>query len=132
MMYVEITGRQTGKTNRLIDSIVNFLTENPDKTALIVALGGSRKLIQEKVNLKCGRPCEYRTITSYKMLPPTPKGSIKQFVDEFGHIEYLELDPEAYYTGTEMVNPVSWDIYNHYREKITALKPNNIVKRHKL
>ena len=81
-MYVEITGRQTGKTTRLIDSIISFLKQNPDKTALIVAPGESRKIIQEKVNYKCGRPCEYRTITSYKMLPASPSGTIKQFVDD--------------------------------------------------
>ena len=68
-MYVEITGRQTGKTTRIIDSIIDFLKQNPDKTALIVAKGDNRKIIQEKVHHKCGKPCEYRTITSYKMLP---------------------------------------------------------------
>jgi len=86
-MYVEVTGRQTGKTTRLIDSVVDFLIDNPDKTALIVSPDPQRKLIQEKVYLKCGRPCEYRTITSYKMLPPVKEGSIRQFVDEFGLVK---------------------------------------------
>jgi hypothetical protein len=68
-MYVEVTGRQTGKTTRLVDSIIDYLKNNPDNSALIVAKGDSRKIIQEKVLLKCGRPCEYRTITSYKKTP---------------------------------------------------------------
>ena len=130
-MYVEITGRQTGKTTRLIDSIINFLKQNPDKTALIVGLSYTRKLIQQKVEHKCGKPCEYRTITSYKMLPASPSGTIKQFVDEFGLIKDLELDPEAYYVGTPPLNNKAIDIWNHYKE-ISTLTPNNILKRHKM
>ena len=130
-MYVEVTGRQTGKTTRMIDSIVEFLIENPQKSALIVAKGDSRKMIQEKVLLKCGRPCEYRTITSYKMLPPAKEGSIKQFVDEFGLIKDLEVDPKAYYTGTPPLNWKAFEIWTHYKET-QSLKPNNILKRHKL
>ena len=132
-MYVEITGRQTGKTTRLIDSIVDFLKQNPDKTALIVTKSeSSRKLIQEKVNIKCGRPCEYRTITSYKMLPPKENTTIKQFVDEFGFIEELELDTNAYYNGSvPFWNEKAIKIWDYYRE-IQSLKPNNILKRHKM
>lgn len=133
-MYVEITGRQTGKTTRLIDSIIDFLKQNPDKTALIVAPGESRKIIQEKVNYKCGRPCEYRTITSYKMLPASPSGTIKQFVDEFTYIKDLELDPKAYYTGTlpaRAINPKIYEIWDYYKQNKT-LVPNNILKRHKM
>ena len=130
-MYVEITGRQTGKTTRLIDSIIDFLKQNPDKTALIVAKGDNRKIIQEKVHHKCGKPCEYRTITSYKMLPASPSGTIKQFVDEFGLIKDLELDPKAYYTGTPPLNHKAMGIWGYYKEYRT-LTPNNILKRHKL
>ena len=130
-MYVEVTGRQTGKTTRLIDSIVEFLIENPQKSALIVSPDPQRKLIQEKVYLKCGRPCEYRTITSYKMLPPTREGSIKQFVDEFGMIKELELDPNAYYTGTPPLNSKAYEIWDFFKET-QSLKPNNILKRHKM
>lgn len=130
-MYVEVTGRQTGKTTRLIDSIIKFLTENPDKTALIVSPNSDRKLIQEKVNLKCGRPCEYRTITSYKMIPAAPNGTIKQFVDEFGYIKELVFDTKAYYTGTPPFNEKATEIWNYYKET-QRLKPNNILKRHKL
>ena len=131
-MYVEVTGRQTGKTTRLVDSVVEFLIENPQKSALIVAPDDTRKIIQEKVLLKCGKPCEYRTITSYKMLPPTKEGSsIKQFVDEFGSIKELELVHNAYYTGTPPLNSKASKIWDHYKEKI-LLRPNNILKRHKL
>jgi hypothetical protein len=131
-MYVEVTGRQTGKTTRLIDSVVDFLIDNPDKTALIVSTDiESRKRIQQKVHNKCGRPCEYRTITSYRMLPPSPTGTIKQFVDEFGHLKKLELDCKAYYTGTPPFNEKATQIWNYYKET-QMLKPNNILKRHKL
>jgi len=130
-MYVEVTGRQTGKTTRLIDSIIDFLIENPQKSALIVSPDPQRKLIQEKVYLKCGRPCEYRTITSYKMLPPAKEGSIRQFVDEFGLVKDLEIDPNAYYTGTPPFNEKATQIWDYYKET-QMLKPNNILKRHKL
>lgn len=131
-MYVEITGRQTGKTTRLIDSIIDFLKENSDKSALIVGKDeNSRKLIQEKVHNKCGKPCEYRTITSYKMLPFSPSGTIKQFVDEFGLIDNLEIDPKAYYTGTPPLNDKAYEIYSYYRQTL-RLTPNNILKRHKM
>jgi len=131
-MYVEVTGRQTGKTTRLIDSVVDFLIDNPNKTALIVSTDiESRKLIQQKVHNKCGRPCEYRTITSYRMLPSSPTGTIKQFVDEFGHLKKLELDCKAYYTGTPPFNEKATQIWDYYKET-QMLKPNNILKRHKL
>tara|TARA_R110002153_G_scaffold271489_1_gene438895 strand:- start:476 stop:868 length:393 start_codon:yes stop_codon:yes gene_type:complete len=130
-MYVEITGRKTGKTTRIIDSIVDFLKQNPDKTALIVAKGDNRKIIQEKVYHKCGKPCEYRTITSYKMLPASPSGTIKQFVDDFGLIKDLELDPKAYYTGTPPLNRKAMEIWDYHKEYRT-LTPSNILKRHKL
>jgi len=130
-MYVELIGRKTGKTTRIIDSIIDFLGQNPDKTALIVAKGDDRKIIQEKVHHKCGKPCEYRTITSYKMLPASPSGTIKQFVDNFGLIKDLELDPNAYYTGTPPLNRKAMEVWDYYREYRT-LTPNNILKRHKL
>lgn len=135
-MYVEVTSRQTGKTTRMIDSIVEFLLENPNKTALIVANNNSnRKNIQEKVHLKCGRPCEYRTITSYKMLPPVPNSTLKQFVDEFWLVksENLVIDKNAYYNSTIdlNINEKGLEIWAYYNQK-QALKPNNILKRHKL
>jgi hypothetical protein len=131
-MHVEVTGRQTGKTSRLIDSVIEFLTDNPDKTALIVSNHrDSRKLIQEKVHSKCGRPCEYRTITSYRMLPPSPTGTIKQFVDEFGYVSDLELDLGAYYCGTPPLNMKAQNIWEYYKQT-QALKPNNVLKNHKL
>ena len=130
-MYVELVGRKTGKTTRIIDSIIDFLKQNPNKTALIVAKGDYRKIIQEKVYHKCGKPCEYRTITSYKMLPYSPSGTIKQFVDDFDGYLDLELDPNAYYAGTPPLSRKAMEIWDYYREYRT-LTPNNILKRHKL
>ncbi len=100
-MYVEISGRMTGKSTRLVDDLVKFLDENGDKTALVVSPNsGSRKLLKQKVMEKCGLPCVNRTITSHKMLPPST--TMKQYVDEFFDIEpnRLVIDKEAYYTGT--------------------------------
>jgi hypothetical protein len=100
-MYVEITGRQTGKTSRLVEDMVTFLTENGDKTALLVSFSNtSRSQIKKKVMDLCGLPCLNRVITSHKMLPPGL--TMKQYVDEFFYMDEASLvvDPNAYYTGT--------------------------------
>ena len=68
------------------------------------------------------------------MLPASPSGTIKQFVDEFAYIKDLELDPKAYYTGTlpvREINPKVYEIWDYYKENKT-LVPNNILKRHKM
>lgn len=135
-MYVEVTARQTGKTTRLVDSVIEFLTQNPNKSALIVSDKQKiRKLIQEKVHDKCGRPCEYRTITSYKMLPPTTNGTLKQFVDEFAFIDptKLTIDENAYYTTTmSRSNLKALEIWEYYKSKEKRIQPNMILKKHKL
>jgi hypothetical protein len=133
-MYVEISGRQTGKTTRLVDNVITFLTENPDKSALIVSgHNDSRKRIQKMIYEKCGRPCEYRTITSHKMLPPIPNSTLKQFVDEFWCVksENLVVDKKAYYTTTMDIsfNEKGLEIWNVYRQT-QLLTPNNTLKRH--
>ncbi len=133
-MYVEVSGRQTGKTTRLIESIITFLKNNPDKTALIVTpINSSRKEIQNMVHSKCGRPCEYRTITSHKMLPPKPNSTLKQFVDEFNCIDpnNLVIDMDAYYTGSGNIsNDKVMDIWKCYKYSKQVIKPNLIIKRH--
>ena len=91
-MYVEVSGRQTGKSTRMVEDIVLFLEENGGKTALVVSpTGASRKLIKEKIFQKCGY-CINRVITSHKMLPPM--NTMKQYVDEFFYVKekiiYLE------------------------------------------
>lgn len=133
-MQVEVGARQSGKTTRLIESVINFLTNNPDKTALIVTCNGyMRKEIQQKIHSKCGRPCEFRTITSYKMLPPVPNSTLKQFVDEFWSInpKHLVVDKNAYYTTTidHRINEKGLEIWNVYRG-INSLKPNTFLKKH--
>jgi hypothetical protein len=136
-MYVEVKGRQTGKTTRLVDSIIDYLKNNSNNSALIVArTEESRKSIQNKVNEKCGRPCEYRTITSYKMLPPSEKGTIKQFVDEFWGLnpKKLVVDKKAYYTTStyQLINLKAVEIIDFYRENESKLKPNKILFKHKM
>lgn len=131
-MYVEVTARKTGKTTRLVDSIIDFLTENPDKSALIVAPNSNyRRHIQDMVQSKCGTPCYYRTITSYKMLQPNPNSTLKQFVDEFGLINDLVLDPQGYYTGTPPFGEKAQRIWEYYKLN-NVLKPITRLEKHKL
>ena len=138
-MFVEVTGRGMGKTTRMVDSIIEFLTENPDKSALIVApSGNNRKLIQKKVDEKCGARCQYRTITSHKMLPQSQTPTIKQFVDEFWMVppSNLVFDSEAYYTTTKLdhvYNSVAEEIINGFnltKEPETKFEPKKLMLRH--
>lgn len=134
-MYVEIGGRQTGKTTRLVDSVINFLTENPNKSALIVSkMELQRKSIRREVIRKCGEPCQYRTITSHKMLP-TAGNTMKQFVDEFWSLpkENLIVDKNAYYCGTvnDNLNWTALEIIDYHRME-NSLKPNKVLFKHKM
>jgi hypothetical protein len=140
-MYVEILGRQMGKTTRMVESIVDFLTENPDKSALIVAPSGSiRKHIQKKVDEKCGERCHYRTITSHKMLPQIQTPTMKQFVDEFWMVapSNLVVDSEAYYVTTideDIPNELAKQIietFNKIKINKNVIKPKKILMRHRI
>jgi thymidine kinase len=131
-MYLEVGNRGTGKTTRLVENVITFLKNNIDKSALIITKSEyRRKDIQKEVYNKCGRPCEHRVITSYKMI--TPKVTIKQFVDELWSIEPKNLifDKNAYYTGKPgpFFNSVIDEILN-YHSKINCLKPSTNLKRH--
>jgi hypothetical protein len=133
-MYVEISGRQTGKTTRLVDDVVSFLTQNGDKNALIVSFNEvSRKEIKRKIMEKCGLSCLNRTITSHKMLPPT--NSIKQYVDEFFYIREnkLVVDKGAYYCGTPKngIEGIYEQIYDTFQLQTKGnMVPIKPIKRH--
>jgi hypothetical protein len=132
-MYVEVSGRQTGKSTRMVEDIVLFLEENGGKTALVVSpTGASRKLIKEKIFQKCGY-CINRVITSHKMLPPM--NTMKQYVDEFFYVKEKDLfiDGSAYYTGTPKLEVFAGkyqdiiDLFNQKMGKMVQLKP---IKKH--
>lgn len=134
-MYVEVSGRGTGKSTRMVEDIVTFLEENGNKTVLVVSpTVNSRKLIKEKIFQKCGLPCLNRTITSHKMLPPNME-SMKQYVDEFFYVpeKNLVVDENAYYVGTPKEDGFGGtyqfiiDTFNTKIGKMVQLKP---VKKH--
>jgi hypothetical protein len=133
-MYVEVSGRQTGKTTRLVEDVVSFLTQNTDKSVLIVSFNDrNRQLIKRKITNKCGLPCLNRTITSHKMLPPT--SSMKQYVDEFFYISEnkLVVDENAYYCGTPENGLYGTydEIYRTYKSLTYKLSvPIKPLKRH--
>ena len=140
-MYVEVLNRQMGKTTRMVESIIDFLSENPDKSALIVAPSGNmRKHIQKKVDEKCGEKCHYRTITSHKMLPQVQTPTMKQFVDEFWMVppSNLVVDSKAYYTTTiyeDIPNDLAKQIietFNKTKKDKNIIKPKQILMRHKI
>jgi len=134
-MYVEVLGRQTGKTSRLVDSIIEYLENNPKSMALIVTPHAvHRKTIQNSVNEKCGRPCEHRTITSYKMVDKPSSLTMKQFVDEFWFLEEknLFLDENAYYTTSpgSFENFKAIDICDFYKKR-NPIRFTRVLKKHK-
>lgn len=133
-MYVEVGGRQTGKSTRLVEDLVNFLQTNRDKTALLVSFDShSRKRLKEMVFQKCGYDCLNRTVTSHKMLHGVT--TMKQYVDEFFYVseKNLVVDENAYYTGTpkESFDYGKYqeiiDLFNQKIGKMVQLKP---IKKH--
>ena len=133
-MYVEVSGRQTGKTTRLVDDLVDFLQKNGDKSALVVSHStNSRKELKQKIMEKCGLSCLNRTITSHKMLPPAR--TVKQYVDEFFLMSpnKLVVDKNAYYTGTPIdgVYGMYEEIYNIFQLETNGnMVPIKPIKRH--
>lgn len=137
-MYVEVGSRQTGKSSRLVEDLVNFLQTNRDKTALLVSFNTQcRKRLKEMVFQKCGYDCLNRTITSHKMLPNVT--TMKQYVDEFFYVseENLVVDKNAYYVGTpkgdriggkhQLIVDTFIDTFNTKIGKMVQLKP---IKKH--
>ncbi len=140
-MFIEFNERSTGKTTRLVDSIVTFLRENVDRTALVIAPSEvERKIIVNKVEENC-KICHKRVITSYKMLPMNSnKGTMKQFVDNFTDMNGrdMKIDEGAYYCGvyhrdvfSDNVHNICKDILDTYSNNHT-IKPNRLITTHKL
>lgn len=136
-MFVDIGPRRSGKTTRMVNSIVNYLSNNPDKTAIVVSPNNSSRVqIVSKVIDKCGDLCRGRCISSYRMINIGLKSS-KHFVDEFTKINEkdLLLDKEAYYCGLYDVgttNDLAKLIINYYEtfKYNNTLKPNSFVLKH--
>lgn len=139
-MFVEISPRGSGKTTRLIKNVIEFLIDNPDKTALIVTpYRDNRRKILSHIHEECER-CFNRVITSNKMLPGGGN-TMKQFVDEFGYMrcDDLIVDKNAYYTSSfnpdsmgDNVWNVGKEIIEYYRLTELNIVPLKILKRHKL
>jgi hypothetical protein len=131
-MYVDISDRGTGKTSRLVDSIVEFLKKNPDKQALVVSpTNDGRRGIKDKVHSKCGDPCSKRTVTSYRMIKTGE--SMNQFVDDFDHINEDEMliEDGCYYAGSFAPEGICKEIVNTYKKTLNGVPPK-MIKRHKL
>lgn len=130
-MYVEVSARNTGKTTRLIDSIIEYLTNNPENTSLLVTPNQvMRRKVIKQIDQKCGPNCYGRVIGSYRMIP-SPRGSMKNFVDEYGLIneKYLLLDENAYYTTTTLSSDKSREIYDHYKNNYLVLGGKKVIKK---
>lgn len=131
-MYVELSPRQSGKTTRLINALVEFLRENPDNTALLVApTNNQRSQILRIIGETYGHDYLYRIITSHKMIP-SRRGTMKNFVDEYGLIDekYIFLDENGYYSTTVCNTPIAKEIHRFYVEEyIMNFSPNKIIKR---
>ena len=122
-MYLEISGRQTGKTMRLVAEVNRFLGENPDHVAcIIVGTGGMirdfhRRFPADINDFRGNNPCPRIHIrTSYKELVNSfrnPRGgrvvaeeNIRWFWDEFDYHSLREVPvlETGYYCGTAKFN----------------------------
>lgn len=118
-MYVDYDNFKSGKTTRLVDSLVDYLESNPNETVMVVApTYQDRKKIINRVADKCYQ-CQFRAISSYKMLDT----SMKHFVDDYTQIdeENLFLCKKSYYTTnkTELMRErgtVYKHIWDYYRQ----------------
>lgn len=139
-MELDIGGRQTGKTTRLVYSVVEYLTNNPNNTAVIVALNGSQRSgIKNMVHHKCG-DCSFRVMTSHKMLPGLNDISARHFVDELGAMkgDDVFVDINAYYNSSiykdDPSNHLGWHIVEDLKHIWSKdyIKPVKMIYRHGL
>jgi hypothetical protein len=70
------------------------------------------------------------------MLPPSEKGTIKQFVDEFWGLnpKKLVVDKKAYYTTSSypLMNWKAVEIIDFYKKNESKLKPNKVLFKHRM
>ena len=103
-MYLELSGRQTGKTNRLINHAINYLNENPNNTICIVSpnrLNSNR--IKDRILQSAPHIIESSIVVNFSMLAPRGHHLYDMYyVDEFSfiHDEHVTMYPNAYYCST--------------------------------
>ena len=138
-MELDLGARQTGKTTRLIDSVIQFLESNTNRSAVIVTNNtSSRRLIMDKVVDRCWE-CQHRLIGSHRMLPGLNPDNSKHFIDELGVMkrEHVFIDKNAYY-NTSSYNGYSdlwgWDMIDDLRDivYIELFKPVKVLYKHGL
>lgn len=95
-MYLEISGRASGKTSRLIAAIKNYLRKNPSGTAIIVSCSFRIEAEIKKSISKANPEFCKRLLTSKES--QNVRG--KYFYDEFDFIENIKISKKNYYSGT--------------------------------
>lgn len=87
-MYLEISGRRTGKTTRLIQA-----AEKAGKNALIIAFNSAARVLYD------GLPCVSYEFFSSPQFKPEDYGGL-YFFDEFALMKDIPIYEDAYYVGT--------------------------------
>ena len=130
-MYVEISGRRTGKTTRLRNELKNYLEANENNKAVILCPLQSmiaynyKDLISKYKN---------RLLTNYSF----PKKSLEDyrwFYDEFDRIidrKYWYIDNDGYYCTTPVylrtaIDIVDWKQNKRYDFLLNIIDNNNYI-----
>jgi len=117
-LYVEISGRQTGKTTRMIDDMVKHI-KNGGTCCLYTMSHRMRKHIVDIVNKKVIRdnpytvifPHEFKYLEEQQILK---QSDIKNYFDEFDFLDLNEIffDPNGYYCTTSSKLRNKNDLFN--------------------
>jgi len=138
MMFVEISGRQSGKTTRLVEHASNELSNNFMVSGYNIGIvtwnrpNGIkiRELIIEKFFRDLTGPntgvrsyihIRGRLMNMIELLPDM-NGCMdstidKFYVDEFSYMSNLRVDPNAYYCSTPSANEFTKEIITFCRER---------------
>ena len=115
-MYLELSGRQTGKTTRLINHAIDYLNGNPNNTICIVSnYRGNSTRIKNRILQSAPHIIESNIVVNNTMLPPRGHRLYDMYyVDEFSFIddEHLTWYTNAYYCSTPRGSEFTREIIN--------------------
>lgn len=133
-MDIILSNRRSGKSTRLVNNIINYLDNNPNNSALIIAPNSDMRKYITKMVVSINPEYINRVITSHKMLNLMNNTTLKQFVDEFTFLSdnCLVIDHNAYYTGSikENMSEMAKKIVD-MSKKTPPLTPAHYIKSHK-
>lgn len=99
-MYLEISGKKSGKTTRLVEAVREWLNKDPENTAVIVTPETNPQVVLQNFE-----PVDFPRLAMTLRMVDLPENLIhekmKFFVDDAHAIEaeHLEVSKSAYYAA---------------------------------